>query len=159
MDTVLQFRNAEKCDVSLILNFIKELAEYEKLLNEVVATEETLLEWIFEKQKAEVMFLMVDGKEIGFILFFQNFSTFMGRGGLYLEDLYIKPEYRGKGYGKTAMKKLAKIAVERGCARFEWICLDWNKSSIDFYKSLNAEEMSDWTIHRVSGDNLKKLAE
>ncbi len=120
------FRFAEKNDVSLILYFIKELAKYEEMLDEVVTTEETLKEWIFDKKKAEVIFALEDGVEVGFALFFHNFSTFLGRSGVYLEDLYVKPEYRGKGYGKALLKKLAQIAVERGCGRLEWWCLDRN---------------------------------
>ena len=152
------FRNAVREDVGLILSFIKRLAEYEKLAHEVVADEPTLNEWIFDKQKAEVMFLQEDGKEVGMILFFHNFSTFMGRSGIYLEDLFVLPEYRGKGYGKMLLKKLAEITVERKCGRLEWVCLDWNQPSIDFYIAMGAKPMDEWTIYRVSGDNLKKLA-
>ena len=153
------FRNAERKDTLLILQFIKELADNEKMLNEVVADETTLETWIFDKQKAEVIFALEDGKEVGFALFFHNFSTFLGRAGIYLEDLYVKPECRGKGYGKAILKKLASIAVERGCGRLEWWCLDWNKPSIDFYLSLGAEAMSDWTVYRIAGDTLTQLAE
>ena len=113
----MTFRYAERKDVNLILQFIKELADYEKMLNEVVATPELLEEWIFDKNKAEVIFAMEDSKEVGFALFFHNFSTFLGRSGIYLEDLYVKPECRGKGYGKALLTKLAQIAVERGCGR------------------------------------------
>ncbi len=153
----LKFRFAEESDVALILNFIKELADYEKMFNEVIATEELLKEWIFEKNKAEVIFALEDNREVGFALFFHNFSTFLGRAGIYLEDLYVKPEYRGKGYGKALLKKLAQIAVERGCGRLEWWCLDWNKPSIDFYLSLGAEPMEDWTVYRITGDTLKSM--
>ena len=128
------------------------------MLDEVVADEATLEEWIFDKNKAEVIFACLDGKEIGFALFFHNFSTFLGRAGLYLEDLYVSPEYRGKGYGRAILKKLASIAVERKCGRLEWWCLDWNKPSIDFYLSLGAEPMSDWTVYRIAGETLKDLA-
>ena len=159
MENKLTFRNAERTDTGLILQFIKELADYEKMLNEVVADEATLEAWIFDKQKAEVIFAMDDGKAVGFALFFHNFSTFLGRAGIYLEDLYVKPECRGKGYGKAILKKLASIAVERGCGRLEWWCLDWNKPSIDFYLSLGAEPMTDWTVYRIAGDTLKRLAE
>ena len=155
----LTFRNAERKDTLLILQFIKELADNEKMLNEVVADETTLETWIFDKQKAEVIFALHDGKEVGFALFFHNFSTFLGRAGIYLEDLYVKPECRGKGYGKALLKKLASIAMERGCGRLEWWCLDWNKPSIDFYLSLGAEVMSDWTVYRIAGDTLTQLAE
>lgn len=155
----LNFRYAKETDVALILYFIKELAEYEKMSDEVVATEELLKEWIFEKKKAEVIFALEDDEEVGFALFFHNFSTFLGRAGIYLEDLFVKPEYRGKGYGKALLKKLVEIAVERGCGRLEWSCLDWNKPSIDFYLSLGAEQMSDWTTYRITGDTLRKMAE
>lgn len=153
------FRFAEEKDVSLILYFIKELAEYEKMLDEVIATEEILKEWIFDKKKAEVIFALEDGVEVGFALFFHNFSTFLGRSGIYLEDLYVKPEFRGKGYGKALLKKLAQTAVERGCGRLEWWCLDWNKPSIDFYLSLGAQPMEDWTVYRITGKTLTRLAE
>ncbi len=153
----LTFRQAEEKDVALILYFIKELAEYEEMLNEVVATEEILHEWLFEKNKAEVIFAMEGDVEVGFALYFHNFSTFLGRSGVYLEDLYVKPEYRGKGYGKGLLTRLAEIAVERGCGRLEWWCLDWNKPSIDFYISLGAEPMVDWTVYRIAGETLKKM--
>ena len=155
----LTFRFAERKDVPLILNFIKELAEYEKMLDEVVATETLLEEWLFDKHKAEVIFAVIDEKEIGFALFFHNFSTFLGRSGIYLEDLYVRPEYRGLGYGKAILKKLAQIAVERGCGRLEWWCLDWNQPSIDFYLSLGAEAMKDWTVYRIAGDTLNQLVD
>ncbi|MBQ4347799.1 MAG: GNAT family N-acetyltransferase [Firmicutes bacterium] len=153
------FRYAQKKDAPLILKFIIELAKYEKLENEVVASVELLEEWIFEKQKAEVIFALFEGREIGFALFFHNFSTFLGRAGIYLEDLYILPEYRGLGLGKSMLQKLAAIAKERGCGRLEWWCLDWNKPSIDFYLSLGAEPMSDWTVYRITGDVLEKMSE
>ncbi len=150
---------ATENDCSDILSFINLLAEYENMKNDVVATEELLKEWIFEKKKAEVIFAVEDGKKIGFALFFHNFSTFLGRAGIYLEDLFVLPEFRGKGYGKALLKKLAAIAVERGCGRLEWCCLDWNKPSIDFYLSLGAKPLDDWTIYRLDGETLKKNAE
>ena len=155
----MEFRFATRQDVPLILQFIKELAEYEKLLDEVVATEELLEQWIFDKQKAEVIFALEDGREVGFALFFHNFSTFLGRAGIYLEDLYVREEYRHKGYGKGLLKKLAQTAKERGCGRLEWWCLDWNKPSIDFYLSLGAQPMDQWTVYRFAGESLDKLAE
>ncbi len=155
----MNFRFAKRDDCALILYFIKELASYEKMLGEVVADEKILEEWIFDKQKAEVIFVMENEKEVGFALFFHNFSTFLGRAGIYLEDLFVLPEFRGRGYGKALLKKLASIAVERGCGRLEWWCLDWNKPSIDFYLSLGAEPMSDWTTYRITGDTLKRMAE
>ena len=157
-ETAVAFRYAERKDIAQILQFIKELANYEKTLDQVVADEAALEEWLFDKQKAEVIFALEDGKEVGFALFFHNFSTFLGRAGIYLEDLYVRPECRGKGYGKALLKKLAVIAVERGCGRLEWWCLDWNKPSIAFYLSLGAEPMLGWTVYRIAGDTLQELA-
>ena len=154
-----QFREAERADVPLILQFIRELADYEGMLDEVVADEPTLEEWIFDRGRAEVIFALEDGREVGFALFFHNFSTFLGRAGLYLEDLYVRPEHRGKGYGKALLRRLAQIAVERGCGRLEWWCLDWNRPSIDFYLAMGAEPMSDWTVYRAAGDALAALAQ
>lgn len=154
----VSFRTARREDVPLILRFIRDLAEYEHMLDDVVADEALLETWIFDKQKAEVIFALEEGKEVGFALFFHNFSTFLGRAGLYLEDLFVLPEYRGRGYGKALLKKLASIAVERGCGRLEWSCLDWNRPSIDFYLSLGATPMSDWTVYRVTGETLQNLA-
>ena len=159
MNTEVKFRFAKRSDIPLILNFIRGLAEYEKMSDEVVADEKTLEEWIFDKQKAEVIFALEGEKAVGFALFFHNFSTFLGRAGIYLEDLFVLPEYRGKGYGKALLKKLAAIAVERGCGRLEWCCLDWNKPSIDFYLSLGASPLDDWTVYRVTGERLQKLAD
>ncbi|MBR5534432.1 MAG: GNAT family N-acetyltransferase [Ruminiclostridium sp.] len=158
MDTY-KFRYAEAADVGLILEFIRDLATYEKMSDQVVATEDLLREWIFEKKKAEVIFALEEGKEVGFALFFHNFSTFLGRSGIYLEDLFVKVEHRGKGYGKALLRQLARIALERGCGRLEWCCLDWNQPSIDFYLSLKAEPLSDWTIYRLTGNTLRQMAE
>ncbi len=155
----MHFRYAKREDTALIFQFIKELADYEHMLDDVIATEALLEEWIFDKHKAEVLFVLEDTVEVGFALFFHNFSTFVGRAGIYLEDLYVKPNYRGKGYGKALLQKLAQIAVERGCGRLEWVCLNWNQNSINFYCSLGAVAMNDWTVYRVAGDPLKKLAE
>ena len=155
----MNFRYAEKKDIPLILYFIKELAAYEKMSDQVIATEALLDEWIFEKGKAEVLFALEEDKEVGFALFFHNFSTFLGRAGIYLEDLYVKPEYRGKGYGKGLLKQLASITVERGCGRLEWSCLDWNQPSIDFYRSLGAVPMDEWTVYRITGDTLTRMAD
>ena len=156
---MMTIRFATENDCALILHFIRDLAEYEKMADQVVASEELLREWIFEKQKAEVLFVCEEGKELGFALFFHNFSTFLGRAGIYLEDLFVLPYYRGKGYGKALLKKLAQIAVECGCGRLEWSCLDWNSPSIDFYRSLGAIPMDDWTTYRLTGETLKKLSE
>ena len=152
-------RQAERKDCALILSFIKALADYENMSDEVVADEALLEEWIFDKQKAEVIFAVENGKEVGFALFFHNFSTFLGRAGIYLEDLFVLPEYRGNGYGKALLKSLAAITVERGCGRLEWSCLDWNQPSIDFYLSLGAKRMDDWTMYRMTGEVLEKFAE
>lgn len=159
MSHTMTFRFAEEADCGVILNFIRGLAEYEKLSDQVVATEDLLREWIFEKKKAEVLFACEDGKEVGIALFFHNFSTFLGRAGIYLEDLFVFPEYRGRGYGKALLKQLAKITVERGCGRLEWACLDWNKPSIDLYLSLGAVPMDEWTVYRLTGDSLLAMAE
>ena len=129
------FRFAQRKDTGLILAFIKALAEYEKMAGNVIATEELLEEWIFDKGKAEVLFVVENGIPVGFALFFHNFSTFLGRAGIYLEDLFILPEHRGKGYGKAILKKLAATAVERGCGRLEWSCLEWNRPSIPWVRS------------------------
>lgn len=154
-----ELRFANEGDTSLILGFIRELAAYEKMSDQVVADEDLLREWIFEKKKAEVLFAMEDGKEVGFALFFHNFSTFLGRAGIYLEDLYVAPQYRGHGHGKALLRELARIALDRGCGRLEWSCLDWNTPSIDFYLSLGAAQMSEWTVYRFAGDSLRALSE
>ena len=151
-------RFAKREDVPVILRFIKELAEYEKMGNEVVADEKLLEEWIFDRKKAEVIFVLHEDKPVGFALFFHNFSTFLGRAGIFLEDLYVSPEYRKLGYGKELLVNLAKIAKERGCGRLEWNCLDWNTPSIGFYKSLGAVPMDMWTTYRVTGETLDRLA-
>ena len=141
-------------DVPVILDFVRGLAAYEKLEDQVVATEELLREWIFEKGKAEVLLAEADGKAVGFALFFHNFSTFLGRAGIYLEDLYVPPALRGRGYGKALLRRLAQIAAERRCGRLEWSCLDWNRPSIDFYLSLGALPMEGWTVYRMTGETL-----
>lgn len=158
MEDKPRFRAAVRADVPLILTFIRELADYEGMLDEVVADEATLEEWLFDRRAAEVVFALEEGREVGFALFFHNFSTFLGRSGVYLEDLYVRPEHRGKGYGKALLKRLARIALERGCGRLEWWCLNWNRPSIDFYLSMGAEPMSDWTVYRVTGEALAELA-
>ena len=159
MQNELTFRFATRQDVPLILSFIKALARYEKMEDQVVADEALLTHWLFDDPKAEVIFVVAGGQEVGFALFFHNFSTFLGKAGLYLEDLFVLPEHRGRGYGKALIKKLASIAVERGCGRLDWSCLDWNTPSIDFYLSLGATPLSDWTGYRVAGDALRTLAE
>ena len=153
----ITFRHAQRADIPLILRFIRELAKYEKLESEVVATEELLEQWLFDKQTAEVIFCLYEGQEVGFALFFHNFSTFLGRGGIYLEDLYVFPEYRGRGCGKALLRELARITRERGCGRLDWCCLDWNKPSIDFYLSLGAVPLEEWTIYRLTGEALEKI--
>ena len=150
---------ATRQDVSTILGFIRQLAAYEHMENEVVATEELLEEWLFDREKAEVLIAREGDLPVGFALYFHNFSTFLGRAGIYLEDLFVLKEYRGRGYGKALLRRLAQITVERGCGRLEWCCLDWNQPSIDFYRSLGAVPMSDWTIYRLTGETLNRMAE
>ena len=152
-------RHAQKSDIPQILLFIKELAIYEKMLDDVVATEDLLREWIFEKKKAEVILAEENSEPVGFALFFHNFSTFLGRAGIYLEDLFVKPEHRSKGIGKALLQKLAQITIERGCGRLEWACLDWNRPSIDFYLSLGAAPMDQWTVYRLTGETLRRMAD
>jgi len=157
--TPVVFRFAERGDCPVILRLIQDIAEYERLAHEVVATEELLSEWLFDKRAAEVMLAVVDGQEVGFALYFYNFSTFIGRTGMYLEDIYIQPEHRGQGIGRAMLRTLAKMAVERGCKRFEWTCLDWNTPAIELYRSIGAEPMSEWTTYRLSGNALTSFAE
>lgn len=154
-----KLRYADENDVKLVLGFIRELAEYEKLADEVAATEEILHESLFVKKAAEAVIGEYKGKPVGFALFFHNFSTFLGRPGIYLEDLFIKPSARGMGLGKIMLSFLAKLARERGCGRLEWWCLDWNKPAVDFYTGIGAEAMKDWTVYRVSGRDLDSLAD
>jgi len=159
MDSTIEIRTAKKEDVPLILSFIKELAEYERLAQEVVATEEILTESLFgEDSVTEVALAYYNNQPVGFALFFHNFSTFLGRKGIYLEDIYVKPEYRGKGIGKALLCHLAKIAKERNCGRLEWAVLNWNKPAIKFFKSLGAIPMDEWTTYRLAGKSLAKLA-
>ena len=153
----MKIRKAVRQDVPLILEFIKGIARYEKMENEVVATTELLEEQLFDKGHAEVIFVMEEGAEVGFALFFHNFSTFLGRGGLYLEDLFVYPEHRGKGYGKALFLELVRIANERGCGRMEWVCLNWNKPSIEFYRSMGAGPLDEWSTYRLTSDAMKKL--
>jgi len=155
----ISFRTATRQDTGLLLEFIRELADYENMREQVVASEEILGEWLFEKGIAEAFFVMEGNREVGFALYFYNFSTFLGRGGNYLEDLYVLPAYRGRGYGKAILQRLAKITLEKGCGRLEWAYLDWNRPSIDFYRSLGAVALEDWTVYRVSGETLERLAE
>jgi len=155
----IAFRPGTVDDLSLILQFIRDLAEYERLSHEVEATEERLQETLFGvRSVAEIIFAEVDGVAVGFTLFFHNYSTFLARPGLYLEDLFVLPEYRGQGVGKALLKELARVALERGCGRFEWSVLDWNEPSIEFYKSQGAVAKDEWTVFRVTGDDLVKLA-
>lgn len=152
-------RPAVREDTGRILAFIRELAEYEKLAHEAVADEAGLAQQLFgPTPRAEVLIAEVDGEAAGFALFFHNFSTFVGKPGLYLEDLFVRPQYRGLGLGKRLMVRLAKIALDRDCGRFEWSVLDWNTPAIDFYRSLGAVGMAEWTVQRVTDDALTALA-
>lgn len=153
----LQIRNAQVNDIPTLIALIQELADYEKLSKEAVATEDLLKYWLFEKERAEALILEVDQFVIGFALYFHNFSTFLGKAGLYLEDLYIKPDYRHRGYGKQVFKYLAKLTLEKACGRMEWSVLDWNTPSIQFYQSLGAKPMDEWTSYRLTEKELKAL--
>jgi GNAT superfamily N-acetyltransferase len=155
----MEIRNATEADVPLILQFIRDLAIYEKLEHKVIATESGLRQSLFGNPRfAEVIFATVDGVEAGFALFFHNYSTFLGQPGIYLEDLFVKQEMRGRGIGKALLAYLARLAKERGCGRLEWAVLDWNAPSIEFYKRLGAAPMDDWTVFRLSGEPLDRLA-
>ena len=151
-------RFAAREDIPTILGFIRALAAYEKMEDQVIADETLLETWIFEKRKAEVLLAFEGGTPVGFALFFHNFSTWLGRAGIYLEDLFVLPDYRGRGYGKLLLKRLARIAVQRGCGRLEWAGLDWNEPSIAFYTSVGATALDEWTTYRVTGDALLALA-
>jgi GNAT superfamily N-acetyltransferase len=153
-----KIRKAVKGDEGIICGLIKELAVYEKLLDEVEATEEKIYNTIFVNHYAEVLIGEYDNKPVSYALFFHNYSTFLTKPGLYLEDIFVKPEYRHMGLGKLFFTVLAQIAVERDCGRLEWTCLDWNEPSLKFYKKMGAEPMSEWVIHRVTGGALQKLA-
>ena len=153
-------RPATERDVPLILRFIKGLAAYEKLTHEVTATEELLHQTLFgDRRVAEVVIGECEGEPVGFALFFHNFSTFLGRPGIYLEDLFVKPEMRGRGFGRVLLTYLAKLAKERNCGRVEWAVLDWNEPAIRFYKSLGAASMDEWTVYRLTGEALDKQAQ
>ena len=158
MEENVVYRFAEAADVPEILQLIRVLAAYERLEDQVVATEALLREWLFEKKKAEVLLAEAGGKPVGMALFFHNFSTFLGRAGIYLEDLIVLPAYRGRGYGRGLLRELARITVERGCGRLEWSCLDWNQPSIDFYRSMGAIPMEGWTTYRLTGSTLTAAA-
>lgn len=155
----LRIRAAGEKDVKLILHMIRALAEYERMADQVTATEVLLVEWLFEKRVAEVLIAESGDNPVGFALYFFNFSTFLGKAGIYLEDLYVLPEYRRRGIGKRLLQTLASKAIERGCGRLEWSCLNWNEASIRFYRSLGAAAMSDWTVYRLTGETLAALAD
>jgi GNAT superfamily N-acetyltransferase len=159
MNDLIRIEPATEAQVPLILAFIRGLAEYEKLSDEVVATEAMLADALFGPRRvAEVLIASVDGVEVGFALFFHNFSTFLGRAGIYLEDLFVRPEARGRGVGRALLERLAAIAVDRACGRLEWAVLDWNESAIGFYRRLGAVPMDEWTVFRVTGPALRELA-
>ena len=157
--TAFTIRPARPDEAGLVLDFIKRLAVYERCADDVVADEATIHHSLFVEHSAEVVFAEEDGTAVGFALFFHNFSTFVGRKGMYLEDLFILPEKRGLGYGKALLKYVAKLAVERDCGRMEWICLDWNESALSIYRSIGAVPLSDWTVQRMDGQALKRFAE
>lgn len=154
-----EIRPATKSDVPTILAFIKKLAEYERLSHEVVATEESLRETLFGMQAAaEVAIGYSNRQPVGFVLFFHNYSTFLGRPGIYIEDLFVDENWRRRGFGRALLLHVARVAKDRGCGRLEWSVLDWNQQAIDFYKNLGAAPMSDWTVFRVTGESLERLA-
>lgn len=159
MEKSFVIRSATEEDTPLILFFIQALAEYEHLGHEVRATAGLLRETLFVQHQAEVLIAEESGKPVGFALFFHNFSTFWGCKGLHLEDLFVLPECRGRGYGKALLKRLAQIAIERGCPRMEWWCLDWNTPSIAFYKALGAKQLDEWTTYRLTQEHIRALAE
>lgn len=158
MNNSPKFRTATEKDIDVIMRFIVELAEYEKLDHTVTATRELVKKWVFERKMAEVIIASDDCEDVGFALFYHNFSTIVGKAGIHLEDLYVRHEYRGKGYGKAMLAYIAALTIERDCGRLEWWCLDWNKPSIDFYLALGASQLSEWTTYRLDGDNLKRIA-
>jgi GNAT superfamily N-acetyltransferase len=151
-------RSAQEQETGVILDFIQQLALYEGMTDQVTATEELLRKTIFQDHKAEVLLCIHDDQPVGFAVFFHNFSTFLGKPGLYLEDLFVKPNMRTKGFGKSLITALGKIAVERDCGRLEWSCLDWNRKSIDFYLGLGAQSMTEWTVYRITGQKLIDMA-
>lgn len=154
----LTFKIAERNDSALILEYIRKLADYEKRLDEVIATESDIEKWVFDEKQAEVIFAKLNGEVIGFALYFLSFSTYIGNVNMHLEDLFIEVEHRGNGYGKALLKELAKIVLERGCGRLEWTCLSWNKSSIDFYIKIGAE-MKDWELFHFKGEALQNFVD
>jgi GNAT superfamily N-acetyltransferase len=154
----IAIRRAAADDASLLVDFIRELAQYERLADEVMASEELLREHLFgPRPVAEALIAEIDGRPVGYAIYFTNYSSFTGRPGIYLEDIYVRPASRGRGIGKRLLAEVARLAVDRGCARLEWAVLDWNEPSIEFYKSLGARAMSDWTNFRITGDELTKL--
>jgi GNAT superfamily N-acetyltransferase len=157
MDTQIAVRGAEEKDAPLILELVKSLAGYERLLAEVSATEEDMRRFIFKEKKAEALIGEYAGYAAGFALFFHTFSTFVGKPGIYIEDIFVKPEFRGKGLGKLLLSSIAKIAAHRECGRLEWACLDWNEPSIAFYKSQGARPLTDWTTYRLNGQAIRDL--
>jgi GNAT superfamily N-acetyltransferase len=158
-DDHVTLRFAEEKDAALILDFIRSLAEYEHLLHMVEADEEKLKKYLFQEKMSEVIICEYDNVPAGFALFFHNFSTFLGRPGLFIEDLFVKPEFRGRGLGRLFFSFLARIALERSCGRLEWACLDWNEPSIRFYKNQGGQPLDEWTTYRITGEGIKKLAE
>ena len=158
--TAIEIRKAERSDVPLILGFIQSLAEYERLRDACVATEERLTKTLFgNSPAAEVIIASVDGKPAGFALFFHNYSTFLAQRGIYLEDLFVRPEARSRGVGFALLSELARLAIERDCGRLEWAVLDWNQLAIDFYRKIGANPLDDWTVFRLTGEALQRLAE
>ena len=155
----LKFKRTTEKDSAVILDFIKQIAIYEKMLDKVIATEQSIKESIFDNNRAEALLIEFNNEIIGYIIYFFNFSTFVGKEGIYLEDLYLKPEYRGNGIGKKSFELLAQIAKEHKCERIEWTCLNWNEPSLKFYKSIGAKQMDEWIIHRLDKESIDKISE
>lgn len=153
------FRFAERKDTQLVLDFIRQIAAYEEMPDAVKYTKESLEEWLFDREKGEAVFILENNKEVGFCLFYETLPGYIGCGGLYVEDIFVYPEYRGKGYGKALLKKMAEIALERNCGRLEWLCLKWNTNSINFYKGMGATEMDSCVSFRAEKDTLIKMTQ
>lgn len=157
MGSNIVFRSGTRADVPLILQFIRAIAEYEKMTNQVEATEESISKWMFDEGVAEVIFAVVDGTEVGFALFHHSFSTFVGRAGIHLEDIYVNEDYRRQGVGRAMFMEVVRIAKERGCGRVEWECLNWNQPAIEFYLSLEARPLAEWTTYRLDSADIDRL--
>ena len=158
MSSCIQFRMATDKDTATVMRFIRELAEHQRLSHALMATEDSIRKWVFEERLADVVIACDNGEDVGFALYYRNFSTILGRVGIHLEDLYVRPEYRGRGYGKALLGFLASLTVKEGCGRLEWICLDWNRPSVEFYLGIGATPLNEWTTYRLDGEALERAA-